>query len=78
MKDQLSTAYPTEPGWYCLGFDRVDRNIQADIGPHMEGIYQFTGELWLEESGEPVDRIYDPSIGMFVAMSAADYYVRQG
>lgn len=69
--------YPSEPGWYCLGFDRMDPAEQADLGPHLEGIYQFTGEQWLDEHGEKVQDIYDPSLFLQVAITAADYYVKQ-
>ena len=76
LKSSLNRQYPTDPGWYCLGFDRLDAQLQADIGPCMEGIYQYTGQHWLDESGDPVECIYDPVLGVDVSMSAADYYVR--
>ncbi|WP_063640280.1 hypothetical protein [Achromobacter insolitus] len=76
LKPSLNRQYPTEPGWYCLGFDRLDPHLQADIGPSMEGIYHFTGEHWLDESGDLVEGVYDPELGVDVSMSAADYYVR--
>jgi len=42
-------AYPTQPGWYCIGFDREDKELQADIGPDMGDILEFTGAEWLDE-----------------------------
>lgn len=72
-----NTQYPTEPGWYCLGFDRLDSDEQAAIGPHMEGIYEFTGAEWLDANGAVVHSVYDPSLGLDVSMAAADYYVLQ-
>lgn len=74
----LNTAYPTEPDWYCLGFDRFDSEEQASVGPHLESILLFTGQDWLDEEGNVQTQVYDPSIGHWVAMDAADYYVRQG
>jgi len=70
-------AYPTQPGWYCIGFDREDKELQADIGPDMGDILEFTGAEWLDENGDTVDSIYDPALRMSVAMDAADHYVHQ-
>ncbi|MFY2610599.1 hypothetical protein [Achromobacter ruhlandii] len=55
----------------------MDPAEQADLGPHLEGIYQFTGEQWLDEHGDKVQDIYDPSLFLQVAITAADYYVKQ-
>lgn len=76
MQTTLNTQYPTEPGWYCLGFDRLDADEQADIGPHMEGIYRFTGSEWLDDYGDVIHGVYHPALFIDVGMSAADYYVR--
>lgn len=78
MNDTELTTYPTEPGWYCLGFDRLNPEEKAACGAHMEGIYQFTGEIWLDENSEPVQQVWDPALGMLVSITGADHYVRQG
>lgn len=67
--------YPTAPGWYCLGFDRLDPELQADLGPAMEGIFHFDGQDWFDEGGDKKEGAYDPELGLEVAMDAADYYV---
>lgn len=67
--------YPDTPGWFCLGFDRLDEQVQADIGPNMQGIYRFDGVDWYDECGEKKQGTYDPELGIEVGMTAADYYV---
>lgn len=67
--------YPVSPGWYCLGFDRLDDQMQADIGPAMEGIYRFDGQDWFDEYGDKKDGTYDSQLGIEVGMTGADYYV---
>lgn len=67
--------YPINPGWFCLGFDRLDEQEQADIGPNMQGIYRFDGVDWYDECGEKIEGTYDPELGIDVGMTAADYYV---
>lgn len=69
------TSYPVNPGWYCLGFDRLDDQLQADIGPSMQGIYRFDGQDWYDENGERKEGTYDPELGLDVGMTGADYYV---
>lgn len=66
--------YPTNPGWYCIGFDREDKEVQASIGPDFGQIYYYTGVEWTDDDGEPVDGFFDPSVQMRVATHAADYY----
>lgn len=78
MTFALNRQHPSEPGWYCLGFDRLDQSDQEVLGPQMEGIYEFTGQEWLDEDGSVVLDIYDPTLGMLIGISSADYYVRQG
>lgn len=67
--------YPVNPGWYCLGFDRLDDPLQADIGPNMQGIYRFDGQVWYDEHDEKKEGTYDPELGINVGMTGADYYV---
>ncbi len=68
-------GYPTEPGWFCLGFDRLDPDLQADLGPSMEGIYRFDGQDWYDENGDKKEGTYDPELAVAVSMTCADYYV---
>ncbi|ADV02190.1 hypothetical protein [Alicycliphilus denitrificans] len=68
-------TYPVKPGWYCLGFDRLDDQVQADIGPTMEDIYRFDGQDWYDEHGEKKEGTFDPELGIEVGMTGADYYV---
>ena len=70
--------YPTEPGWYCIGFDRDDSNEQAAFGPDFGPIWYFDGSDWTDESGEAREYLIDPCLNVRIAMDAADYYAKQG
>jgi len=60
-----------EQGWYVIGFDKLDGT--PDYGP----IYRYHGEgCWSDESGEEIERLYDPILQTYVATDAADFYVR--
>lgn len=69
--------YPTEPGWYCIGWDREDPKDQEDFGPHFDDIYEFDGENWYDADGRDKDSLWDAVLQMPVSMGAADYYVKQ-
>jgi hypothetical protein len=69
--------YPTEPGWYCIGWERLDKDEQGRFGPDMGDILYFDGSQWNTEFGEEVDSLFDAVLQDRVAMDAADYYVRQ-
>ncbi len=66
-----TSKYPTVPGWYCIVFTL--ENGERDYGP----IYQFEDGAWFDETGDEVESLYDPFLGVRVATSAADDYVRQ-
>jgi hypothetical protein len=69
--------YPTEPGWYCIGWDREDKQEQESIGPDFHDILEFDGTQWFTEDGEEKDGVWCPLLQTHVAMNAADYYVKQ-
>jgi hypothetical protein len=60
-----------ENGWYVIGFERMDGT--PDYGP----IYRYDGDgYWADESGEEIERLWDPILQTYVATDAADFYVR--
>lgn len=69
--------YPTAPGWYCIGMERMDGAEQERLGPDFGQIYHFDGAVWSDEAGDAVESIYDAALHLQVSMDAADYYVRQ-
>ena len=70
--------YPTEPGWYCIGFDRYEKADQEAFGPDFGPILRFDGECWIDEAGEEHTSLFDPILQIHCGMDAADYYVKQG
>jgi len=69
--------YPTQPGWYCIGWDREDQEEQQEQGPEFGGIYRFDGEDWFHEDGTEMDQVqYVLGIPHSV-VKCADYYVKQ-
>jgi hypothetical protein len=70
-------AYPTRPGWYCIGWDREDQGQQVDLGPDFGEILYFDGSEWSTEDERAVEYLLDPLLQCRVAMDAADYYVLQ-
>jgi hypothetical protein len=71
--------YPTEPGWYCIGWDREDKEEQESFGPDFGEILLFDGKNWFTEDNELKLDIWVPSLQMKVGMGdgVADYYVKQ-
>jgi hypothetical protein len=65
------TAYPTQPGWYCLGMRDLDSEIQ------LGSILEFADDEWFDEEGEPVDRLWDSVLDCWVSISSADCFVPQ-
>jgi hypothetical protein len=61
------------PGWYAIGFEHDDGAVRFDV------LAQYHGDgYWTDDDGEEKDRLWDPIIQNWVAMDAADRYVKQG
>jgi hypothetical protein len=58
--------------WYCVGFEDFTGEMRYGELIRYDGDGCFS-----DDSGEPIDSLYDPLIQMYVAMDSADEYVRQ-
>jgi hypothetical protein len=60
------------PGWYALGWERMDGSMQWDQ------IVEYHGDdYWTDEDGEEKVEAFDPVLQLYVAIDAADAYARQ-
>lgn len=76
MTAKMNT-YPTKAGWYCIGWNRLDTDDQANFGPDYQEIIYFDGKIWNDEEGREVEYLIDPVLSLRVAMDSADYYALQ-
>ena len=70
--------YPTEPGWYCIGWDREDKADQEAFGPDFGPIWYFNGSEWTDEDGELREYVIDPILDCRCEVASADYFAKQG
>lgn len=77
-KYEQYATYPNEPGWYCLGWRREEKEDQEAFGPEFGPIWYFDGSEWVDEDGEIKEFLIDPMLDCRVEIRAADYFVRQG
>lgn len=58
--------------WYCIGFE----NQNGEIEWGGAALYQWNGDCWLDDEGEP-RILFDCNLQLNVADDAADAYLPQ-
>ena len=60
--------------WYACGL----RNLENAVEWGCAQIYQYVGDrCWLDDDGEPVDRLWDAELQLYVDINGADEYQEQ-
>lgn len=62
------------PGWYAIGF--ADESGHIDLCGAVLAKHIGDGQ-WENESGDPIESFYDPTLNLSVATNAADAYLPQ-
>jgi predicted lipoprotein with Yx(FWY)xxD motif len=74
MQNAIVDTARLKPGWYALGIEDEEGDINWDTAP----LYNFIGDhTWVDEAGNIIDGFWDNLLQVKVSMFAADAYLPQ-
>lgn len=74
QQNVITDAATLKPGWYCVGFE----NEEGDINWGGSPIYHYVGDgCWEDDDGNAVDYFFDTFLQLNVSTDAADAYLPQ-
>ena len=57
------------PGWYAIGFAGYE---------HLMVLAEYVGDgCWLDDAGDPLNKIWHPDTASYISIDGADMYLNQ-